>query len=274
METRRQHLAAHTILILFSIIALYPFLSILMLSLNEPGKRSTGFSIPSGLHFGNYVTAWTDGGFATALVSSAIVAVSVVSIAVFCSTMAAYAFGTQRLIGGGFLFALLLVGLVMPYEAMIVPLFYTMRDLGLTNTYWALILPQVGLSMAFGTFWMRAAFEASPRSLSEAAAVDGATRWIILWKILLPQVRPALLTLAVLLFMFTWNEFLLALVMIQDESLRTAPLALSFFAGNRRTGDPAVIAAAAVMVALPILIVYIFLQRKFISGMVAGAVKG
>lgn len=274
METTRQHFAAHTILILGSIIAIYPFLSILLLALNEPGTRTSGFTIPNGLHFGNFVTAWTDGGFATALTSSAIVAVGVVGLAVVCSTMAAYAFGTQRLIGGGPLFALLLVGLVMPYEAMIIPLFYTMRDWGLTDTYWALILPQVGLSLSFGTFWMRTAFQATPISLSEAAKVDGATRWIILWKILLPQIRPALLTLGVLLFMFTWNEFLLALVMIQDESVRTAPLALSFFAGNRRTGDPAVIAAAAVMVALPILIVYVFLQRRFITGMVAGAVKG
>lgn len=274
MESKRQRVTAHAILSTGSIIALYPFVSILFLALNEPGKRVTGFSIPNGLHFGNFATAWSDGGFADALKNSAVVAVAVVVLALVCSTMAAYAFGTQRLWGGGVLFAILLVGLVMPYEAMVIPLFYTLRDMNLTNTYWALILPQVGLSLSFGTFWMRAAFQATPRALSEAAKVDGANRWTILWRVLLPQVRPALLTLGVLLFMFTWNEFLLALVMIQDESVRTAPLALSFFAGNRRTGDPAVIAAAAVMVALPILVVYVFLQRRFISGMVSGAVKG
>ncbi len=273
-DTRRQRIGAHAVLAGGSVIALYPFVSILLLALQEPGTRVSGFTIPSGLHLQNFATAWTDGGFAAALVSSLVVAVVVVILAVLCSTMAAYAFGTQRLLGAGLLFGFLLVGLVMPYEAMIIPLFYTMRDWGMTNTYWSLILPQVGLSISFGVFWMRAAFRATPPSLSEAAMVDGANRWTILWKVLLPQVRPALLTLAVLLFMFTWNEFLLALVMIQDESVRTAPLALSYFAGNRRTGDPSVIAAAAVMVALPILIVYVFLQRRFITGMVSGAVKG
>ena len=110
-------------------------------------------------------------------------------------------------------------------------------------------------------------------SLSEAAKIEGAGRITILTKILMPQMIPAILTLTVLLFMWTWNEFLLALIMIQDADMRTAPLALSYFAGNKRYGDPAITAAAAIWVALPVLIMYIFLQRRFISGMVTGAVK-
>ena len=103
--------------------------------------------------------------------------------------------------------------------------------------------------------------------------IEGASRFIILTKILIPQIVPAILTLTVLLFVWTWNEFLLALIMIQDADMRTAPLALSYFAGNKRYGDPAITAAAAIWVALPVLIIYIFLQRRFISGMVTGSIK-
>ena len=118
-----------------------------------------------------------------------------------------------------------------------------------------------------------AGLQAIPPDLREAAMIEGAGRITILTKILMPQMIAAILTLTVLLFMWTWNEFLLALIMIQDADMRTAPLALSYFAGNKRYGDPAITAAAAIWVALPVLIMYIFLQRRFISGMVTGAVK-
>lgn len=273
MEQTHEKVIIHAIFIGGSFFALYPLVSIVLLAIQEPGTRVSGLSIPDRIYFDNFATAWTSGAFGPALLNSALVAFAVVTLAVAVSTLAAYAFGTMRLPFARTLFALLIVGLVMPYEALIIPLFYQLRDWGLLNTRWALILPQVGLSASFGTFWMRAAFAATPISLREAAQVDGAGRWTILWRVLLPQVTPALLTLAVLFFMFTWNEFLLALVMIQDESVRTAPLALSFFAGNRRTGDPSVIAAAATMVAFPILIFYMIFQRRFVRGLIAGAAK-
>lgn len=270
---QRQQFIAHSILLLGSFIVLYPFFSILFLALSEPGKRITGFTIPERIHFENFITAWNKGGFGQALWGSTIIVIAVVSVAVICSTFAAYAFEKLKPVGSASLFGLLLVGLVLPYESIMIPLYYMMKNHGFANTYWTLILPQIGLSIPFGTFWMRASFKTIPPNLSEAAMIEGAGRWTILTKILLPQVYPALLTLMVLLFMWTWNEFLLALVMIQDNSIRTAPLALSYFAGNKRTGDPAVTAAAAILVALPILIAYIFLQRRFISGMISGAIK-
>ena len=148
------------------------------------------------------------------------------------------------------MFALLLIGLVLPYESIVISYYYSMRSLGLVNTHLSLILPQIGLSIPFSIFWLRASFKSIPKNLSEAAMIEGAGRWVILIKILLPQMIPALLTLTVLLFMWTWNEFLLALIMIQDNEMRTAPLALSYFAGNKRYGDPAITAAAAIWVAL------------------------
>ena len=120
---------------------------------------------------------------------------------------------------------------------------------------------------------MRAFFRSSPRSLIEAARIDGATSFGVLRRVLLPQARPALMTLGTLVFVYTWNEFLLALVLIQDPEKQTAPLGLSYFAGAARAGDPTKVAAASVLVAAPILVVYVFLQRHFIRGMLAGAVK-
>jgi raffinose/stachyose/melibiose transport system permease protein len=187
--------------------------------------------------------------------------------------LSGYAFGLMRFRGGTLLFYVFLLGLMVPMEAMIVPLYYDFRDLGLTDTYWGLILPQIGTSVAFGTFWMRAFFRGVPRSLVEAARIDGASSWFTLWRVLLPLARPAVLTMTVLLFMWTWNEFLLALVMVSDEGLRTAPLGLSFFQG-RNTSDLTLLSAGSVLVALPVVVVYVFLQRHFIRGMLAGAVKG
>jgi raffinose/stachyose/melibiose transport system permease protein len=142
----------------------------------------------------------------------------------------------------------------------------------LTNTYWALILPQAGLQVCFGTFWMRAFFRASPMELIEAARIDGASTWQVLWRVLVPIARPAIFTLVVLVFTWSWNDFLLALVMISDEAHRTAPLGLSVFKSRYGLDVPEV-AAAAILVALPILVLYVFAQRQFIRGVLSGSIK-
>jgi raffinose/stachyose/melibiose transport system permease protein len=254
---RREQVLAHLVLGVFALIALAPVVRILVTALGEAGS------------FG---TAWDDGHFGTYLRSSAIVTVSVVVVSGVLSVLAGYAFGMMRFRGEQVLFYVFLLGLMVPLEATIVPLYYDLRDLGLTDTYWALILPQSGLSVAFGTFWMRAFFRSVPRSLVEAARLDGSSTWTTLWRVVLPLGRPAVLTMVVLVFMWTWNEFLLALVMVSDESLRTAPLGLAFFQG-RNTSDEALLAAGAVIVATPVVLVYLFLQRHFIRGMLSGAVK-
>ncbi len=272
MIAKREQALNYAILGIFSLIALYPVLGILSTALGTPGD-SAGFHLPSGLHFSNFSDAWTQGHFSSYLRSSAIVAVSVVSVSTVLSILSGYAFGLMRFRFSGVLFYVFLLGLMVPTEAIIVPLYYDMRDLHLTNTYWGLILPQIATSVAFGTYWMRTYFRSVPRSLVEAARIDGASSWFTLWRVLLPLARPAVLTMTVLLFMWTWNEFLLALVMVSDEDLRTAPLGLSFFQG-RNSSDLSLMAAGSVIVALPVIVLYVFLQRHFIRGMLSGAVKG
>jgi raffinose/stachyose/melibiose transport system permease protein len=270
MTSRGEQTLSYVVLGLFSIIALYPIVGIVFTALQDP-KGGASFGSFDGLHFGNFADAWRDGNFGSYLRSSVIVAVAVVSIAGVLSIMSGYAFGLMRFRGSTLLFYVFLLGLMVPMEAIIVPLYYDFR--ALTNTYWGLILPQIATSVAFGTFWMRAFFRGVPRSLVEAARIDGANSWFTLWRVLLPLARPAVLTMTVLLFMWTWNEFLLALVMVSDENLRTAPLGLSFFQG-RNTSDLTLLAAGSVIVALPVVILYVFLQRHFIRGMLSGAVKG
>jgi raffinose/stachyose/melibiose transport system permease protein len=272
MIARRDQALTYTILGLFSLLALAPLVGLVLTALQSPDSVRS-FGALDGIHFGNFSRAWDQGNFGSYLKSSAIVALSVVAISSVLSILAGYAFGTMRFRGSQALFYLFLLGLTIPTEAIIVPLYYDFRDLALTDTYWALILPQAGVSIAFGTFWMRAFFRSVPRSLGEAARLDGATSWAALWRVVLPLGRPAVLTMMVLVFMWTWNEFLLALVMVSDESLRTAPLGLAFFQG-RNTSDFSLLAAGSVIVALPVVVLYVFLQRHFIRGMLTGAVKG
>jgi ABC-type maltose transport system permease subunit len=168
---RREQLVNYAILGFFSLVALYPIVGILSTALSAPGS-SAGFHLSTDLHFSNFSEAWTQGHFSQYLRSSAIVAVSVVAVSTVLSILSGYAFGLMRFRGATALFYVFLLGLMVPIEAMIVPLYFDLRDLGLTDTYWALILPQIGLSVAFGTFWMRAFFLSTPRSLVEAARID------------------------------------------------------------------------------------------------------
>lgn len=272
MIHRRDQTLTYVILGAFSIFALLPIAGIVFTALQDP-DGSAAFGSFDGLHFSNFSRAWEDGNFGAYLKSSVIVAAAVVSVSTVVSILAGYAFGMMRFRGSEVLFYVFLLGLMIPTEAIIVPLYYDFRDFALTDTYWALILPQCGTSIAFGTFWMRAFFRSVPRSLVEAARIDGASSWYTLWRVLLPLAKPAVLTMVVLIFMWTWNEFLLALVMVTDEGLRTAPLGLSFFLG-RNSDDLTLLAAGAVIVATPVVVLYVFLQRQFIRGMVSGAVKG
>jgi raffinose/stachyose/melibiose transport system permease protein len=273
-QTPRETLLTYLLLGAGSILALYPFVSIALLALNAPGAPVSGFSIPSSVHLGNFAEAWRRGLFGQALTSSLVVTLAVVAATAVLSLLGGYALGVLRLPGAHAVQAILLVGLVVPTESLVIPLYHEFRALGLINTYQALILPQVALALPFGLLWMRAAFVGTPASLREAAALDGAGRWKTLWWVLVPLVSPALGALASLVFLYSWNEFLLALVLVPNNPrVQTAPLVLSFFSGARLNDDPGVIAAAAVIVALPVLVAYFLFQRRFMSGLLAGSVK-
>lgn len=274
MISRSERLLTHGVLALFAAAVVIPMLAIVVAALHSPGELMSGFSLPSSLSFDTFRQAWETGHFSTYMRSSVIVTAAVVVIATALSTLAGYALGTMRFRGSEVLSYVFLLGLMVPFEAMLIPLYYDLRDQGLTSTYWSLILPEAALSLSFGTFWMRAFFRAVPRQLIEAARVDGASSWTVLWRILVPLGWPAISTMMVLLFMFSWNEFLLALVMVDaSEAHRTAPLGLANFQSRFGTDVPGT-AAASLLVALPVFVVYLFLHRRFIRGMLGGAIKG
>jgi raffinose/stachyose/melibiose transport system permease protein len=271
--TRSQVVANYAILIFFSVIAIYPIVGVLMGSLYPPGSQPSGFALPHPFTFHNFVTAWTDGHFSTYFRASAIVAASVVVASTVLSILGGFALGTMRFPGSKVLFYTFILGLIIPTEATIVSLYYDMRSLHLIDTYWALILVEVSGEVAFGVFWMRAAFLSAPRSLLEAARIDGASTWQVLWRIMVPFGWPAILTLMVLTFADSWNEFFLALVLTTRDQYLTAPAGLQVFSG-RYTTDVPLVAAGAVIVALPVVVVFVLLQRQFIRGVLSGAVKG
>lgn len=271
---RLRRTALYVLLIGCLLAALLPFAIAVLASFKAPTELSRNvFSLPETWRWENYARAWTEGRFGQYFFSSVVVAGATVLLATVFSILAGYAFGRLRFPLQGLLFGLFLLGIMVPQEAFIVPLYHTMRRLGLYDTYWALILPQVGLSVCFGAFWLRGAFAGIPQELEDAARVDGCNSWGALWRVLLPVVRPALLTLVVLLFVWTWNDFLLALVLVTSEELRTLPLGLAFFQG-RYSMDIALVSAGAVMVALPTILIYAIFQRQFIQGVTAGAVQG
>lgn len=264
----------YLLLIAFSLFVLLPIFGLFLSAFKTDTQIIQGpFSLPQSWNLENFRQAWFTGRFNIFFKNSVVVSLAVVIASVFLSVLMGYAFGLLPMPGKKWLFPLVLLGYMVPFEAVIIPLYHFLDLLGLRDSYWALILPQIGLSVSFGTLWMTSFFENAPRDLVDAAAMDGCNRWQTLWQVLWPLAKPSITTLIVLIFMWTWNEFLLALVLIQDETLRTLPVGLAFFQGKYTANIP-LLAAGALIVALPTVVVYVLFQRFFIRGMLGGAVKG
>jgi raffinose/stachyose/melibiose transport system permease protein len=194
-------------------------------------------------------------------------------VSVLIATMAAYAVVVLRIPLGGIFVTVLLLTLILPYELVIVPLYYQVQSMGLIGTQWALILPLIGLNMPFAVFWMRSYFVNMPRELYEAGSVDGASSWQLFRRIHLPLAQPALASLALLMFLSTWNQFLLPLVLMSNPNEWTLAGALQTFQ-NRYGTNEVLLCAGAVELMAPTILVYLVLQRHFVKALMQGAVKG
>ncbi|MFE2729344.1 carbohydrate ABC transporter permease [Kitasatospora sp. NPDC059327] len=273
MNRRFESLVGRAVMAAFCLAVLAPFAGIVLAALHPPGALVGGLQWPEHPTLESFTRAWSTAGFGQLLGNSAVIALGVVPLALVCASLAGYAFALMEFRGRKVIFGFLLFGLALPYEAAVVPLYYDLRSLGLTDTPFALILALVGLFMPFGAFWMREQFLALPKEMTEAAAVDGAGSWTVLWRVLLPCAKPALITLGLLYFLWAWNQFLLALILIQDPAGRTAPAGLGFFVGAHNIDVP-LLSAATLIVIAPVVAVYLVFQRHFIAGMLSGAVKG
>jgi len=267
-------LAVYFILLIFFITTVVPFLTIAVAGFKTSIELVQGaFTLPKLWLFENYINAWQQAHFNWYFRNSVIVAVPVVVISMILSIMSGYAFALMKFNLNKLLFGIFLLGIMVPQEAYIIPLYYLLVDLGLNDTYFAMILPQIAMSVCFGTFWMRGFFAAMPRDLIDASRVDGCNVWQVLWKVLVPNAWVAISTMCVLFFIWTWNDFMIALVNTSSDTLRTLPLGLAFFQG-RHTANVPFISAGATIVALPTIIVYLLFQRQFTRGVTSGTLHG
>lgn len=258
---------------LFALVAIFPFLLLLLTSIkSQPDLMRGAFVLPDHPHFENYVSAWIDGHFNIYFLNSIIVVVPVVVVSIVLGIMSGFGFAYLSFPFKRTIFVILTIGMMVPTEAFIIPLYYEMRMLHMHNSYWALIVPQIAMSVPFATIFMATTMEQLPKELLEAAVLDGASRPYILRRVILPIIMPAISTLALFLFIWTWNEFLLPLILVNDDAYRTLPIGMLFFQGRYTVNTP-VLTAGAVIVIGPLLVSYLIFQRKFIEGLTAGATK-
>lgn len=258
----------YTALLVLAVAVLFPVGTFVTAALSP--DRS-GLPVPGVLAWENFATAWEGAGLARAMTVSLTICVVAVGFQLLLGILGGYGFGVLDAVGSRWLYPVVLLGLMVSIEAIIVPLYYQMRDLGLTNSIPGLVVIHVGTGVPFGIFWMRAAFRSLPKSLFEAARIDGAGAIRMLLQVALPLVKPAILTYALLGFMWTWNDYFLSLIFLNGDN-QTATVALGSFQGKFLT-EFNLMAAGGIVVAAPVLILYIIFQRRFISGMLAGALK-
>ena len=261
-------------LIAFAIIWIAPFVFIVFTALkaNSAVMGSSAFAPPTSIEWANFSGAWARGHFSTTVFNSVVITFIKVPLGLAISAMAAYALSRIAVPGGRALFLLILFGTMLPFQVMLAPLFTLVNQFGLINRYIGIILPYLAFGVPYQVFILHGFFRDVPRELSEAALVDGASHFTIFRRIFLPISLPVLAALLILDFVATWNEFAMALVILQDNSKWTLPLGLMSFQ-SQFSSDYGQLNAAIVMTVLPATIVYLIFQRYFVSGLTSGAVK-
>jgi raffinose/stachyose/melibiose transport system permease protein len=266
----RATLSAACVFIAFLVLA--PVAWVFSLSLKTPRETLRPGIIPENPQFGNYLTAWNRFGLGQLFLNSGIVTAGSVVLTVLAAMCAAYAFTKVRFRGSELLFSVLLLGVVIPPSALVVPLLIQMRYLGLYDTRLGLTLAYVAFGLPIATLVFRGFFVSIPHELVEAARLDGCSENRILWAILAPLARGAIATVAILLFLANWNEFILALVLLRDSHSYTLPLGINAQLGQY-TSEYQLIAAASIIAALPVFAIYLALQGQFERGVTEGALK-
>ena len=270
---RRELYAGRALLLTLMAITILPFLSVFTTALHPSGTLPNGLEWPADPQWGNFVEAFKVANMTALLASSVFIVVAVVPVSLVISTMAGFAIGLLRIPGSRLLLLLFVFGLTLPFEGIITPLYYLARAMGILNTRVAIVLPLIGLFMPFAVFWMRAHFVNMPGELSEAARVDGASTWDLFWRIHVPLARAPIVSLGILMSIWAWNQFLLALVLVEDPTQRTMAGALGAFQGHYATDIP-LLCAGTILILLPTLVLFVLFQRHIITALLQGSVKG
>ena len=262
-------------LILFVVLAIGPLYLIISsafktnLELAEAGP----FALPATFRWQNLMDAWNTANFGLYSKNSLIISSMTVVIVILSSVMGGYALSVLSLPGEKWIAVFFLLGLTIPYHGILLPIYSVLRKLSLLNSITGVVLVLSGLYMSFGIYLLRSFFTGLPQEISQAARIDGCNEWQVLWYIMLPMAKPAIVSLAVFIFMWSWGELLVPLIFLQEDSLRTLSIGITFYQG-RYTTDYALTAAGAIMHSLPVLIFYVIFQREFVKGVSAGSTAG
>lgn len=240
-------------------------------SVAELGRNPLG--PPQSIVWENFPKAWEVGNFATTTRNSGILVAATVAGVLFLGGMAAYSLAKLNLPGAGLLTLYLLIGTSIPLQLFLVPLFFTWQRLGLVNTLHGLVIIYIATNAPFAVFLLRSYMLQLPRDFEDAARVDGAGEWQIFTNIVVPLSWPGFLTVGLVVALSVWNEFLLATVFLTEQELFTVVTSYYNFA-TRFSRDWTMTSAAAVMMILPVIIIFLALQRRFIDGLTQGGIKG
>ncbi len=262
-------------LVALAAVWLAPFVFITFTSLKSTAEvmGSGAFAPPAEPRPANYVEAWSRGGFDRAFLNSVLVTVIKVPLGLAIAALAAYALARMHSRWNKAVLLFVVFGTMIPFQVMLAPLFTLVNGMGLVDTYIGLILPYLAFGVPYQVFILHSFFRGVPRELSEAALIDGASHFTTFRRIFLPITLPVLAALLILDFVATWNEFAMALVILQDKDMWTLPLGLMSFQGQF-SNDYGQLNAAIIITVLPAVLVYLIFQRYFVSGLTSGAVKG
>ena len=265
----------------YLVVVVYPLLWLLYSSLKtDQAIFQNPFALPAfdALQWVNYARAWTEARISRYFWNSLLVTSGSVAGCLLLASMAAYALSRFRIRGGTAIFLLFLCGLMIPMQLSIIPLFFQMRDWGLLNSRLGLMLVYMAGGLPFAIFILAGFFRTLPGTLYEAAVIDGCSEWRVFWNIMLPLARPGMVTVAIFLFLGTWNEYFTAFMFLSgadSEAARTLPLGLANIAiVSQYRSDYGVSFAGLVLVLLPTLLFFVILQKRIVKGIAAGALKG
>ncbi len=264
----------YAVLFIVAGIVLMPLVATALGGLKSLGElRVNPFGLPSEWEWRNYWDILAGGRYWQLMGNSLVIAILTVVLTVAASAMAAFVFVHVRFFGSSFLLNYLLLGLMFPAATAILPLFIKIRDLGLLDTYWGVVLPQVAFGLAQSILLFRNYFRQLPADLFEAALIDGCGYFRFFWHIMLPLSRPILATVAVIVFVHSWNSYLLPLIVLNRDELYPWPLGIMVYQGEYST-DWHLILAFITLTILPAIIMFFAAQKHIVAGLTAGSVKG
>jgi raffinose/stachyose/melibiose transport system permease protein len=261
------------LLSVFAICIIYPILWMFISGFKSNGELfNSTWSLPKVWNVSNYTAAWNQ-GVGRYFLNSVIVTLATVVLALFFSATAAYALSRFEFWGKKLVFILVIGGLMLSPEVSLISLYKLLQNMHLYNTYWALIIPYTAFRIPFTIFLLRAYFLDIPREIEEAAYIDGCSSFKVFTKVIIPMSKPILSTAALLTAMASWNEFMFALVFIEDDSLRTIPIGLANLRGAFSTNWAQLIAGIAIS-SVTMIVLFIVFQKQFVRGLTSGGVKG